>query len=267
MALMDLVDDLVLALRHGEIVAYFQPQVQVHSGRIMAGEALARWNHPVHGVLGPDIFIPIAQEHGLIDALGIFMVDEAWRNAETWHAAGHRLQVSVNVSASQLRTETLSRHLARKLREKRLPEGTMIIEITETMEIEDIPSVASTLRDLRDLGLGISIDDFGSGYSTVERLDALPATELKIDISLVQDETTEAYGALIEIVEHAHELGIRVVAEGVETAEQSRRVELLRCHRAQGYLFGQPLPEREFIELIAQRSAADVRSRRGSPRQ
>ncbi len=250
---MDLVDDLAVAVARREFVAYFQPQVDLHSGRIMAGEALARWNHPEHGVLTPDLFIPAAQEHGLIDELGLFMVDEAWRCAESWHSAGHALQVAVNVSASQLEGQALSRHLTRKLREGRLPANTVIMEITETGEISDVPAVAASLRDLRDLGLGISIDDFPRGFSSLERLDALPATELKIDVSLVQDESDAAYGTLIDIVEHAHEIGVRVVAEGVETPEQRRRVELLRCHRAQGYLFGRPMPEPQFAELIARR--------------
>lgn len=250
---MNLVDDLAHALPRHEIEAWFQPQADVGSGRIIAGEALARWRHPIHGVLDPDLFIPAAQQHGLIDDLGIFMVDEAWRRAAEWNALGLPVQIAVNVSATQLETRRLTDHLARLFDRYDLPSQTMTIEITETMQFADAADVADRLQVLRERGLGISIDDFGSGYSTPQRLEQLPATELKIDISLVQDESDEAYRELIDIVELAHRRGMRVVAEGVEDDEQRRRVEILRCHRAQGYLFGRPMPAKEFGELLAMR--------------
>lgn len=247
---MDLANDLADAVERGQIEAYFQPQVDVVSGAVVAAEALARWNHPVHGFLEPDLFIPVAEQNGLLDDLGVFMVDEAWRCAAQWANARRPIDVSVNASATQLETEALTEHLERQAARYRLRSGTLIVEITETREFDDLAAVASRLARLRAHGIGISIDDFGAGFSTLARLDALPATELKVDISLVQDETTEGYGALIEVVEHAHDRGIRVVAEGVETEGQRRRVELLRCQRAQGFLFARPMTEAAFGKLL-----------------
>ena len=247
---MDIVEDLSAAIERHQIVPYFQPQVDVGTGRVVAAEALARWDHPVHGILGPDIFIPAAQHHGLIDDLGILMVDEAARAAVAWSGAGHPIQVSVNVSATQLATPRLTDWLHFLLERSQLPAESLIIEITETNQFDDLPDVADRLSELRELGLGIAIDDFGAGFSSFARIEQLPATELKIDLSLVQDTSDDGYAALIEIVEYAHERDIRVVAEGVETTEQAHRVAALRCHRAQGYLYGAPMPADEFAALL-----------------
>ena len=247
---MDIVEDLSTAIERHQIVAYFQPQVDVGTGRVVAAEALARWDHPEHGILGPDIFIPAAQHHGLIDDLGILMVDEAASAAVAWSDTGHPIQVSVNVSATQLATPRLTDWLHFLLERSQLPAESLIIEITETNQFDDLPDVAGRLTELRGLGLGIAIDDFGAGFSSFARIEQLPATELKIDLSLVQDSSDDGYAALIEIVEYAHERGIRVVAEGVETEEQARRIAALRCHRAQGYLYGPPMPADEFATLL-----------------
>jgi EAL domain-containing protein (putative c-di-GMP-specific phosphodiesterase class I) len=245
-----IVDDIATAIEDHQIVAYYQPQVDVPSRRIVAAEALARWVHPVHGVLPPEVFIPAAQHHGLIDDLGILMAEEAARSAVAWSEAGHPIQVSVNVSATQLTKPRLTDWLHFLLQKSSLPAESLIIEITETNQFDDLPDVAGRLTELRALGLGISIDDFGAGFSSFARIESLPATELKIDLSLVQDETDEGYAALIEIVEYAHQRGIRVVAEGVETTAQARRVEALRCHRAQGFLYGAAVTEPEFSAAL-----------------
>lgn len=247
---MSLVDDLSGALARGEIVAYFQPQIDILSGWVVAAEALARWDHPRHGVLTPDVFLPAAQQHDLMDAIGSFMVSEAWRCAAAWQSAGTPVQVSVNVAATQFTSPDLADQLAVLLQAGGVPAGTMTIEITETELFSDLDSAAATLRDLRLHGLGVSIDDFGVGHSTLGRLDALPASELKIDLSMIQDETDAGYESLLDVVERAHERGIRVVAEGVETEAQRHRVELLRCERAQGYLYSKPLSERDFGDLL-----------------
>ena len=250
---MNLVDDLVRAVARGEIVAYFQPQIELSSGRVVAGEALARWQHPVHGLLEPDLFIPAAQEHGMIDELGLAMVDDAWDHAASWIERGLPVQVSVNASATQLESRGLTDHIERIFDRYDLPAQTLTIEITESKAFVDVADVAQRLVGLRERGLGISIDDFGIGHSTQERLEQIPATELKIDISLVQDESDEAYAEMIRIVELAHARGLRVVAEGVEEESQRRRVEILKCQRAQGYLLGRPMPAAEFGELLAAR--------------
>lgn len=250
---MNLVDDLARGLSQREIVAYYQPQIELSSGRVVAGEALARWQHPVHGLLEPDLFIPAAQAHGLIDELGIFMLDQAWNDVAEWIGRGLGVQVSVNASATQLESGGLTDHIARLFDRYDLPAQTLTIEVTETMQFADTAAVSGRLQALRDRGLGISIDDFGAGHSTAGRLADLPATELKIDISLVQDASDDGYRELIAIVELAHRLGLRVVAEGVEDAEQLRRVEILHCQRAQGFHLGVPMPATEFRDLLASR--------------
>jgi EAL domain-containing protein (putative c-di-GMP-specific phosphodiesterase class I) len=249
----NLVDDLVRALARGEIVAYFQPQIELSSGRVVAGEALARWQHPVHGLLEPDLFIPAAEEHGLIDELGLMMVDDAWDHAASWIERGLPVQVSVNASATQLETRGLTDHIDRIYDRYDLPPQTLTIEITESRAFVDVAGISERLRGLRERGLGISVDDFGIGHSTTERLDQIPATEVKIDVSLVQDESDEGYAELIRIVELAHDRSLRVVAEGVEDESQRRRVEILKCQRAQGYLLGRPMPAAEFGQLLAAR--------------
>jgi EAL domain-containing protein (putative c-di-GMP-specific phosphodiesterase class I) len=249
----DIVETLSAAIEQHQIVPFFQPQVDVSSQRVVAVEALARWDHPQHGLLPPEVFIPAAQRHGLIDDLGILMADAAARAAVTWIAAGYAIQVSVNASATQLATQRLTDWLRFLLERSELPAESLIIEITETNQFDDLPDVAGRLNELRTLGLGISIDDFGAGFSSFTRLDALPATELKIDMSLVQDDSDEGYAALIEIVEYAHARGLRVVAEGVETEEQAHRVAALRCQRAQGFFYGKPMPEADFTRLLADR--------------
>lgn len=247
---MGILEDLSTAIEQHQILAWFQPQVDVPSRRVVAAEALARWQHPQHGLVNPADFIPDAQRHGLIDDLGILMVDEAARRAVEWSNAGYPIQVSVNVSATQLAGPRLTDWLRFLLERSEMPAESLIIEITETNQFDDLDDVVNRLDELRTLGLGISIDDFGAGFSSFARLDRLPATEVKIDLSLIQDSSDEAYASLIEIVEHAHAADIRAVAEGVETPEQAHRVEALRCARAQGYLYGGPMPELEFFELL-----------------
>ena len=245
-----ILEDLSTAIEQHQIVAWFQPQIDVPSRRVVAAEALARWQHPELGLVNPADFIPDAQRHGLIDDLGILMVDAAARRAVEWSRAGYPIQVSVNVSATQLAGSRLTDWLHFLLERPELPAESLIIEITETNQFDDLDDVVARLRELRSLGLGVSIDDFGAGFSSFNRLEQLPASEVKIDLSLVQDESDDGYAALIEIVERAREAGIRVVAEGVETPAQAHRVTMLRCRRAQGYLYGGPMPEDEFIELL-----------------
>lgn len=251
---MSLVDELSAALRRGEICAYYQPQIDMLSGRFVAVEALARWRHPQHGLLSPDIFIPAAREHHLLDEIGLFMVDEAWRHARMWREDGLPVQVSVNVSAVQFTSDALVERLIALADRTGLPPRTVTVEITESEEFLDPQHAAEGLRRVREAGIGVSIDDYGVGHSTLERLNALPVTELKIDISMVQDETDEGYASLLEVAEYARERDIRVVAEGVETEDQRRRVELLRCERAQGFLWAHPMEPKAISALLAEQS-------------
>jgi EAL domain-containing protein (putative c-di-GMP-specific phosphodiesterase class I) len=248
----NLVSDLAVAVERGEIEAYFQPQVDAASGRIVAMEALARWQHPTEGTIPPAVFIPIAEENNLITGIGNFMIDEGCRCASEWSDRGLGVEVAVNVSAAQLMTPELLDHLAATLRRRSLPADALVIEITESLPLVEVPEVSDLLKQMREIGLGISVDDFGTGYSSLEQLMGLPATEVKIDRSRVKD-ATDGDPFIVEVVELARSRGLRVVAEGVETEEQLRIVRELGVDRAQGYLFGRPQPEAEAVRLLESR--------------
>jgi EAL domain-containing protein (putative c-di-GMP-specific phosphodiesterase class I) len=241
--------DLVGAVERGEIVAYFQPQIDVASGTIVAVEALARWEHPQLGQLAPQEFIALAEETGLIHSIGRHMLEQCLDAAEEWRQAETHLEVSVNVSPLQLAAPDFSEHLSSELRRRALPQDAVTIEITESMPVTDLPEVVVRLRQLRSLGLGVAIDDFGVGHATIEQLHNLPVTELKLDRSLIQDDDESMITYLGEIVDLAHERGLRVVAEGIETEEHLSRIRTLGCDRAQGYLLGRPMPRAD-VELL-----------------
>lgn len=251
-AAMSIEYDLFGAVARHEIEAYFQPQIDVATGQITSVEALARWRHPTRGFVPPDEFIPIAERTGMIHEIGAFMLEEGCRHAARWRRDGLAIHVSVNVSAVQLATPDVYDRLHALLGEYDLPEGTLTIEITESQVISDLAGVATRLERLRAIGLGVSLDDFGTGHSSLAQLTDLPITELKIDKSLIQQNTSN--GALIAVaVALLQERGVSVVAEGVETPEHLDLVQRIQCDRAQGYLFGHPLPVSELDPVLAGR--------------
>jgi EAL domain-containing protein (putative c-di-GMP-specific phosphodiesterase class I) len=237
-----LIDDLHGAVGRGEIVAYFQPQIDLRQGRIVALEALSRWIHPTVGVVSPTVFIPLAEESGLIHEIGRYMVEESVRCALDCQLRGAPLEVAVNVSASQLAENTFYSDLAELIDTVSLDPAAITVEVTETNPIADREDVARQLDYLRDIGVSISIDDFGTGHSSVEQLVALRANEVKIDQSLVQAGTAVGGSLMAAVVDFAHDKGVRVVAEGIETPEQYEMVRDLNCDRAQGFLIGRPAP-------------------------
>jgi len=245
-----LASDLLGAIDRGEIVAHYQPQIDLATDTIVSAEALARWNHPELGFISPGIFIPMAEETALIHTLGRFMIDEVLKSVSVWQAHGIQLEVSVNVSATQLTTLEFFDRLDADVARFALAPNAVTIEITESHPVLDTPSIGVRLDDLRQRGLGISIDDYGVGHSSLQQLERMPATELKIDQSLVQDESVEALALMTAVIELAHWRGLRVVAEGVETHEQLARMRELNCDRAQGYLLGMPMPLEELQQLV-----------------
>lgn len=245
-----LAKDLAGAVRRGEIVAFFQPQLDLTTGRIAAAEALARWRHPELGLISPGLFIPLAEQTRVIHSLGNHMINEVLATASSWRAQGVNLELSVNVSPDQLTTLEFFDRLDEGLDTHELSPWTVTIEITENLPVLETPSISRRLTQLRDRGLGISIDDYGKGYASLELLDRMPATELKLDMSLVQDDGPEAHALMAAVTELAHWRGLRVVAEGVETESQLRRVRDLGCDRAQGYYFHRPLPAEAFESLV-----------------
>jgi EAL domain-containing protein (putative c-di-GMP-specific phosphodiesterase class I) len=224
-------------------------QVDIHSLEIVAVEALARWTHPEFGVVVPSIFIPLAEAHDLIDEVSSVMIDDGTRVAAVWARLGLDIEVAINVSAAQLSELSVLDVLESKLEQHALPAEKIVIEITESLPVPKVDSVAARLNELRDRGLGISIDDFGTGYSSLTALSGLPATEMKVDKSLIQDPI--AAGDVVKtVIMEAHEQGLRVTAEGIETEDHLATARALGCDRAQGYLFGRPMPEKSITPLL-----------------
>jgi EAL domain-containing protein (putative c-di-GMP-specific phosphodiesterase class I) len=245
-----LVSDLRGAVERGEIVAYYQPQIDVKTERIVAVESLARWFHPELGLQSPLVFIPIAEEFGMIDDIGSFMIDEACAYAAELASRGVDLDIAVNVSALQLATPQFFGALEDCLDEVNLRDGALTLEITESRLIVNRPAVSDRLQVLRDRGVSVSTDAFSVGHSSVEQVLALPANELKIDRTVVQDETATNGVLMATIVGLVRDRGLRTVAEGVETEEQLERVRALGCDRAQGYLIGEPMPRADLERML-----------------
>jgi EAL domain-containing protein (putative c-di-GMP-specific phosphodiesterase class I) len=246
----DLHADLVEAVGRNEIVAWYQPQLELSSGRIVAVESLSRWRHPSRGLLAPAQFIALAEQTDLIGEIGQYMLHDGCRCAAEWLEAGSPLEVSVNVSASQLASSDFFDDLLATLGETELPPDLLTLEITESQAIADPDDAAVRLEQLRLLGIDISIDDFGTGFSSLGQFFALPATELKIDRSLIQGEVTNGESLVSVMVGLAHERGLRVVAEGVETEYHLELARDLGCDRAQGYLIARPMPRAQLKEFM-----------------
>lgn len=238
---MDLLSDLRGATQRGEMVAFYQPQVEIGSLEIVAVEALVRWFHPVRGLVAPDAFIPLAEANDLIEDIGCFMIDEGTRFAAEWRARGRDVQVAVNVSSVQLEAMDCLETLQSDLDKFALPPDRIILEITESLPLTPSPEVISRLRTLTRSGLGVSVDDFGVRHKSLRDIATIPVTEIKLDRSLIQGSAAIS-GVLNRIVEDAHAQNLRVLAEGVETEEHLELARSLSCDRAQGYLFGRPMP-------------------------
>ncbi len=249
--------DLADALARGEIVAYFQPQIDVATGQIVAVETLSRWRHPHRGIIGPGEFIPLAERTGLIHLIGELMIEEGCRCAAEWQRRGHPLEISINVSAAQLSTPQFFERVVSTLDRMSVPAGCLTLEITESQAIRRIGPVREHLDQLRQRGIGISIDDFGTGHSSIERLLRLGATELKFDRTLIQSGTHSTRALIAAIVSLVHERNIRVVAEGIETVEHLALARELRFDRGQGFLFAHPTSGELLEELVSANRASE----------
>jgi len=237
----NLANDLVGAVDRGEVFAEYQPQADLATGAIVAAESLVRWRHPQLGLVPPSNFIPLAEDGGVIHEIGRFMLDEGLQCAADWADRGIPLSISVNVSPVQLRDSGIVDLVTQSLARRSLAPGSLTIEITESLPIEDLPTVVGRLNELRALGIGVSIDDVGAGHATLDLVEQLPASEVKLDLSLVQRGTTDAYEVMAEIIGTVTPRGVVVVAEGIETIGQLYRARDLGCARGQGYLIGRPM--------------------------
>lgn len=243
--------ELEASLRSGDILVQFQPQVDIRSNRTVAVEALCRWLHPDLGLLLPYAFIPLAEESGLIGRLGDLMVTESIAAARRWQELGTPVGIAINVSPTQLAIPDFGAGLLDALATADLDPWNVTLEITETEPIEDLAASMSTLAPLRHAGVVVAIDDYGAGHSSLSRLDDLGAGELKIDRSLLQNDSATTTRHLADVVVYAHERSIRVVAEGIERPEHLDRARDLGCDRAQGFLLGRPMSQREITSRLA----------------
>ena len=244
------------ALERDEFRLHFQPQIDIASGAVVAVEALIRWQSPTMGLVPPDTFIPLAEEVGLIEGIGRWVLEQAGRECELLVAGGYPgIRVAVNLSMRQLRKRDIVAIVRRVLQDNRIAPGQLELEVTETVTMEAPETTIGVLGQLRALGVLLSVDDFGIGYSSLARLKLLPIHGLKLDRTLVGDIETDANDAAIcaAAIAMAHSLGLKVVAEGVETEAQLEHLRRLGCDLAQGYHFSRPLPVDE-LNLYLERS-------------
>ncbi|MDO9244574.1 MAG: EAL domain-containing protein, partial [Rhodocyclaceae bacterium] len=249
-------NDLRNAITADQLEVYLQPIVELATGRIFKAEALLRWRHPTHGMVGPAHFIPIAEEIGLINEIGDWVFKEAARTAKRWYDAGllkatddALIQISVNKSPRQFFSGNTHETWIDYLQEIGLPASCIAIEITEGVLLDDRPEIADKLMKFRAAGFRISLDDFGTGYSAMSYLKKFPLDFLKIDQAFVRDMVADRGDqAIVEaIIVMAHKLGLKVIAEGVETLEQCEMLKVAGCDYGQGYLFARPMPAAEMI--------------------
>lgn len=241
------------ALVHGQLVLHYQPQVDMHDRRIFSAEALVRWRHGERGMVLPDQFISLAEETGLIVQIGDWVLREACSQLARWRADGHAdMTVSVNLSARQILQRDFPGRIAQILRETKVPPDALELEITESMLMEQSEQNMKTLTQLSEMGIQLSIDDFGVGYSSLSYLKRFPIHALKIDRSFVSGIGSDQDDMAITgaIVDMAHALRLKVIAEGVETEEQANFLESLGCNSAQGYFYGEPREADEFSQLL-----------------
>jgi EAL domain-containing protein (putative c-di-GMP-specific phosphodiesterase class I) len=243
-------------------VPFYQPQIDFETSRIVGFEMLARWNHPSGRLVGPDVFIPVAEETGLIGELSEGLIRQALADAIDW---GPAVTLSVNISPVQLRDSSLPAKIADLLYESRFPADRLDLEITESSLIENLPLAQTVTRELKGLGVTITMDDFGTGYSSLAHLRALPFDRIKIDrsFSLSLNRDPESGVIVRAIVNLAHNLGLPVTAEGVESAATDLRLRGLGCDRGQGWLFGKATPAASARALLRDQAAMDVW--RGAP--
>ena len=240
------------AISNDQLVLHYQPKLRVVGGALTGCEALVRWQHPARGLVPPDNFIPIAERTGLIHQLTLWVVNETLRQSAQWKTEGRELCISVNVSTRSLLDRHFVATIADRLHTYDVAPELLCLEVTESTIMSDPDAACGVLSDLRDLGVRISIDDFGTGYSSLAYLRSIPATELKIDRTFISAiGGAGALGANVAIVDAtlhlAHNLGLTVVAEGVEDGSALDVLNRLGCDEAQGYFFARPLPSADFV--------------------
>jgi diguanylate cyclase (GGDEF)-like protein len=259
---LQLESDLRQAIEQKEFCVYYQPIVSLQTGRLAGFEALVRWNHPRRGLVSPADFIPVAEETGLIVPIGEWVLNEACARVRQWQSdsPSHRsLSLSVNLSARQVAQPDLLNRIKEALENSKLNPHCLKLEITESVVMENAEAAAQMFKQLRSLGVQLSIDDFGTGYSSLSYLHRFPLNYLKIDRSFVMRLTTDNDNAIVRTISTlARNLGMEVIAEGIETEEQFQQLKMLGCEYGQGYLFSRPVGNEGVDHLLAQDSKRDI---------
>jgi EAL domain-containing protein (putative c-di-GMP-specific phosphodiesterase class I) len=256
MKVLELESDLRTALEQGQFRLVYLPVVSLGSGEIEGMEALIRWVHPERGLVPPSEFVPVAEETGVIMPLGLWVLEEACNQMAKWKERFPQyadLTISVNLSAKQLQQADLVDQVAKVLEESGVEPDRLKLEVTETVLMDDPDYSTSIVQKLNDLGIQVQIDDFGTGYSSLSYLNRLHIDTLKIDRSFINSlgEPGERAVVVQAIIRLARELGINVIAEGVETSEQLDSLRTLECGHGQGFLFSQPVSAEDAAQLLA----------------
>jgi diguanylate cyclase (GGDEF)-like protein/PAS domain S-box-containing protein len=257
---LEVASELPAAILDGQLVLFYQPIVDVSSGRMLGSEALVRWNHPHRGLIMPADFIPIAESSGVVVPLGAWVLGEACRQTSEWRRAGlvdDSYYVSVNLAAQHFKDRGVIDDIINALNASDLPASALLVEVTESGLMDDLDT-GGVLRDMRALGIRLAIDDFGTGYSSLGRLSELPVDVVKIDKSFIDRLVNDADGETMvrAVIALSHELGMKAVAEGVEDAEQAAALIRLGCSMAQGYLFARPMPADALADALRNKDFA-----------
>jgi len=248
--------ELLDALKNNELLLHYQPKVGLNGYSVTAVEALVRWQHPVYGLLGPDLFIPVAEEHGLIDDLTWVVLEQAMAQCRSWSDQGLTVHMAVNMSSNTLKELDLPEKMDDLVQKYGQDPSQLILEVTETALMQELTKSLDILTRLRMRGFHLSIDDFGTGYSSLVQLHRAPFSEIKIDRSFVMDMDgdKESYAIIETVIVLGHKLGMKVVAEGVETQANLEQLAAMGCDLAQGYHIARPMPGKEIFTWMSNQS-------------
>lgn len=255
--------ELRAALEQNKLQLYFQPKIDLATGNICSAEALLRWIHPERGFIPPDEFIPIAEQSGLIEPLTRWVLDKALEQCTLWHTSGYPISVAVNLSARSLHNSNITQDVEQALAKWKFPARHLVLELTESAVMADPVQAMGILTLLNNKGVLLSVDDFGTGYSSLAYLKKLPVDEIKIDKSFVMDMIVDSNDSAIvrSIIDLAHNMSLKVVAEGVESNEIMQHLTSLGCDIAQGYYFSRPLPPVEFMQQLTLKNWTECTSK------
>jgi len=257
---LSLLGELRRAVDNDQLRLFFQPKIELASGRIAGAEVLLRWQHPIRGLLGPEAFIPFAEQTGFVRQVTRWTLEHSLACSVDWLSAGRPLPLSVNVTVDDINEENFHLRVASALARHRLPPALLTLEVTESGFIDDPARAIAMLDALAHLGLHLSIDDFGTGYSSLSHLARMPVHEVKIDRSFIQGlETESEFAAVVRsAIDMGHSLGLQVVAEGIESETAARRLADMHCDVGQGYLYAKPMPRAEFERWLEGRARVPI---------